>query len=227
MYKILSKYLIAGLIIFLSLVIVTSATFSENSQKNSVKTLPSGTQSIYQGNLYGPDIDSIFAENNIASAQNSVQISNVNSININNIEELKESLKNEILVKPDALKRLSGDALISGIGILGKQSKQQGKQEANGLGIAEKNSKEIVYPNFKNLDEAKSFVSSKLGIKGDLVLLGKDRSDESNLDFIYYQQTYNDIPIYNGYFNVFEKFGKPVKISYNLYDVKDISTILL
>ena len=62
-----------------------------------------------------------------------------------------------------------------------------------------------------------------LGVEGELRSIGKDKSEKNNLEFIYYQQTYHNIPVYNGYFDVVMKNGKIVKLGYNLYDVSDVS----
>jgi Zn-dependent metalloprotease/subtilisin-like proprotein convertase family protein len=77
--------------------------------------------------------------------------------------------------------------------------------------------------NLKKTANARTFLKDYLGVDGDLRSIGKDKSEKNNLEFIYYQQTYSDIPVYNGYFDVVMKNGKIVKVGYNLYDTFSVS----
>ncbi len=76
--------------------------------------------------------------------------------------------------------------------------------------------------NLKNEEGVETFVNDYVGIDESLEIIGRDKSEKNKLEFTYYQQTYNNIPVYNGYFDVVMKNGKIVKINYNLYDTSDV-----
>ena len=77
--------------------------------------------------------------------------------------------------------------------------------------------------NFKKSSVAEGFINEKSEKGFNLKAVGYDENQNSKIEFIYYQQEYNGVLVYNSYFNIFKKNNKVVKMSYSLFDINDIS----
>lgn len=77
---------------------------------------------------------------------------------------------------------------------------------------------------FKNTHYIEKFIEMKTEKDFNLERISYEKNKKTSMEFIYYQQNYDGIPVYGSYFNVFKKNDKIVKITYNLHDTPSIST---
>ncbi|MCX6742562.1 MAG: proprotein convertase P-domain-containing protein [Candidatus Pacearchaeota archaeon] len=228
----MKKAFIVGLVILLSVIVLTAGAFSEN--KNSKD---SGKRILSDVTFISPVHETIYLLSQDQQPQTEIKtnVQNTNtkintSISDSQIDELvtniiKDKIKDSFFYNSE---KTTNTEIRGYQAWVSEKTTETTELTESQLIESQKIQRPTDNEEFKFLgnraSKVETAIESKTGIITSLILTGDIKNNKDDLEIISYSQEYQGIPVFNSKVTLVKKGQEVVLATYNIYNIKDLST---